>query len=277
MNASNPVYLSKSSGGYSALCTMTQGDPNPVPGPQAYFRDKFEHPDREPDYQAIPRTYTVRFHVRGPTPSAGSAPLACTYECLAYVETMVAGVPSQRIMNVIYGSAITVTAETVNVRLKDVTNASFIPDGVNEYPFSPQAGANKGQQQYGVFVHVVPGERPNYLLPPQLKGVTDVVGGEPSVQSGVVTVGGGTSARWPVPQDAGVIGVEVVAVNANAPNTPANCLATAAAASVDAKQWNPQIDVGLKLLPANTTYVEVQNFGTSEEPVAVTLTWIIEG
>jgi hypothetical protein len=275
MNANSPIVLSKSSGNYSARCEMLQGDRTPVTGPQVVWRERVTTPSGSVEHEPTPQTYTVRFWVVPPTTGAGGTALATTYECLAFVETIVAGTPIERLMNVGYGSAITVTGETVNVRLLDQTNAAFIPDGVNEYPPTTLEGANLGAQKYQVMVQITPGERPNYLLPPLLKGITDVVGGVAAVEFGTIALAGSESARYPVPQKAGVIGLEVTAVNAAAPSTPADVLVSVQASTVVSKQWNPQINVGLQLLPPNATYVVLENFGGAA--ANVTLNWIIEG
>jgi hypothetical protein len=280
-NPNSPVVLSKSSGNYSARCEMLQGDPTDVTGPQVVWRERVEKygPSGEPvvEHVPTPQTYTVRFWVVPPSTGAGGSPLATTYECLAFVESIVAGVPIERMITVGYGAAITLTGEQVNVRLRDQTAAAFIPTGVNEYPYSPLEGANLGAQKYNVLVQITPGERPNYLLPPFLKGVADLVGGveqSPGL-SGTIDLASSESARYPIPQKAGVLGVDVVAVNDADPSAACNVVVSAQAAAVVAKQWNPQIDTGLRLLPANATYVVVTN--VSGATANVTLNWIIEG
>lgn len=278
MNSSNPIYQAQArSGGYSARVPMVQGQKDPSPGPQVWFHRKelVKNPESSSGYDpstreatenvGVSRTYVIRFGIIGPSiPAEGSALSVCA-DAKALIRTTVEGNEIYRECSIVLGRAIQVTCESVSISIVDQTGLDFIVhDEENSFP-----------QPYAVFIHIAPGERGNFLLPPILKGVTDVINDAPEVAFGVVTLAPTVSARYPIPPNVGVVGVHVTVVDAASPDTVCSVLVTSFCNGVASQAYNPQINVGSVVLAPNSTYVEIENFGGAD--AQVTLEWVIEG
>lgn len=261
VNSSNPLYLSRAlSGGWSATVPMMQGQAQPSPGPQAWFKSGERDPETN-ELLPLARTYTARFRVYPPPSTDNEGVLITAFDCVAWIKSVVAGNTITSKVSIGFETVITLTAESFSISIYDQTNPEFFPDGA---------------KTYYVAVQVVPGERASYGTPPTLEAFTDQIDGAGAKESGSITlIATSGSARFPVPQDAGVVSVEVVALDATNPATATKVVVQAAAGAVVAKQWNPQINQGFVVLPPNTTYVIVEN--SSADAAFITLTWGIGG
>ena len=258
----DPISLSKAtSGGYASAVDMITGQAQPSPGPRVWFQ-KRDPETREMVGQST--IYTVRFGVNpvtaGVTAGVTSAYRENTFRCVASIHWKVAGTIVTRQMDVGQGAAISGACEGVDVDLQDFTLTD--PDAPTGLP-------------YRVTVQVVRGGRTNYFTPATLAATTDIVGVTPVEETGVVTIAPSSSARYPIPRNAGVYSVEVtVGAGGTGVSTSLTCLA--GAGDYEAKIWNPLVNIGFVLLPSNATYVEVIN-NSSTESAVVTLTWGVEG
>lgn len=261
-SVTDPVALSRArSGGWSSRVPIQQGQQQPSPGPQAWFRGDAEA-DGEP--RAIAQTYTIRFGVKAPSPGANATPLDASCRPVAVITNTVAGsAPITRKVSIGYGTAITLTCESATIGIWDETPS-------DEY-------GSSGPVEYAVDVQVSPGERAGYLTPPTYRGQTDVVNTAPSVEQGVVTLAAsGGAARYPIDPGAGAISVEILAVDvADASVLPKVTVAAMVGSVTTLKIWNPAFDKGFILLPPGCTYIEVTNHSTDE--AYVTTTFGIEG
>ncbi len=281
MNSNNPIYLSRSrSGGWSSFCDMLQGQKGHTPGLRCLFHSEERETIQDPvtgnftkgDRIAIAETYTIRFGVNPPNPGAGedNTTLSVTFDAVARITSKVAGNMITRYVQIGYGTAVTLTAEGLDIDVFDETDSQFWAV-VADVPVP---------QTYRVTMQVAPGLRASFEVPPTLKGKADVVNGaaENPPAYGVLNLAASTgAARYPVPQNAGVVSCEVIAVDGTTAATfPVGVTATAFAGTYASKMWNPSINTGFIVLPPNTTFVEVANTSSSD-PVDVTLTWGIEG
>ncbi len=256
---SNPEWLSRArSGGWSQRVPMVQGQAQPSPGPQAWFRGARDPETNEP--VGVAETYTIRFGVSPPNAAAENPPYGATFSCFALIISTVEGNPITRKVSLGYGTALTLTAESVNVAIYDETPSEFIPTIA---------------QEYSVTVQIAPGERASYLTPPTFRGQTDVIDSAPSVATGTITVAAAGNARYPIDPTAGAVSVEVTVIDATDPSLATKVTASATTGGVIAKTWNPQINKGFETLPPETTFVEIANTGANA--VLVTVTFGIEG
>lgn len=240
----DPVRQSRSKkGGWSGYADMVTGQKSSSPGPQVTCEEAF--------------TYVVRLGISPPSVGSGGGgdPFAGTVHCLATIITGVEGQWIRRKVSVCLGTSLVVTADSIQIQFHDLT---LVTD--------PSSNADV---PYRVTAQIAKGVRGHYEIPPTLIAFTDVIGGAPDVASGVITIAPTQSARYPVPQDDGVVSCEVV-------NTGAEVTVTAAGGSTALKTWNPVVNLGFIVLPPNTTYIEVTNQSESENAV-ITLTWGIEG
>jgi hypothetical protein len=260
-SVTDPVVLSRArSGGWSARVPIQQGQQQPSPGPQAWFRGDAE-PNGEP--RAIAQTYTIRFGVKPPSPGANATALDASSRAIAIITNTVAGsAPITRKVSIGYGTAMTLTCESATIGIWDETPADEYGEG--------------GPLAYAVDVQVSPGERAGYLTPPTYRGQTDVVNAVAAVQQGVVTLNAsGGAARYPIDPGAGAISIELLAVDATDPSLTPKITVAAMVGATTLKIWNPFFDKGFVLLPPGCTYVEVTNHST--DAAFVTATFGIEG
>ncbi len=236
------------SGGVSAGVDLVTGQAEPSMGPQAWFKDDNGVPDA--------KAYTVRFATQPPNPPSGNPGF---FDCVATVTSTVQGNAITRQMNVNQGAVITGEAESVNVNLQDITPQSGQPFGL----------------PYRVTVIIAPGIRPNYTIPPTLEAFTDFVNGAPFVTSGTIVLNAGQGANYPVPPQAGVGSVEVLAADPASPAGTVSAIVSMFSVLGTTKTYDPRSDHGFIALAPNTTIVEVTNHGPT--PIEVTVTFGIEG
>jgi hypothetical protein len=255
------------SGGVSAGVDLVTGQETPSTGPQAWFKNEAGNP--------IAQAYTVRFTVQ--SPSQGATPQDNIFDCVATVIATVQGNQIQRRLTVGTGVAITGEAESVSVSLQDIT-----PDA-GQLVNQPGGGTAPFGNPYRVAVVIAPGVRANYTLPPTLEAFTDIVEGVASVQSGAITVAPALSPvlSYPIPQDAGINSVEVLAVTAGtalAAGSPLVYVEAGATGLLESKRWDPTLNKGFIALPPNATelliFVNLQGLGAQ---ATITVTWGIEG
>ena len=242
--------MSKSKGGgFSANVPMVTGQAQTSPGPSASFKDE--------DGKLCAQAFTVRFGVLAPNidSTLGEGEYA-NFDAVAIIKYTVEGVSIQRMITIAQGVAISGIADSVDVQFLDITPVSQDNIGIN----------------YQVFVQVAPGLRASYTLPPTLEAFTDIVNGAAVIKSGIVTVVAGGTARYPVPQRAGVISVEVVV-------SDQPVFVTMGSPNGDYKKYQvlPGANYGFIVLATNSAYVTITGNGAAEASSNVTVTWGIEG
>ena len=170
-------------------------------------------------------------------------------------------------MSVGQGTALSITLEAIDISLFDVSDTG------------EEVGASSPGLPYRVAVHVAPGTRASYLQPPVLRAVTSFLNGAVGAFYGTIDLNGASTAVYPVPLNAGVDSVEILAV-AGPTGQPSTEVSVSCMAGGDTtKYWNASQREGFVKLPPGTTHVVLTNLTPSESAVTqvVTLTWGIEG
>lgn len=225
-------------GGNSARVPMKTGQEQTSPGPSMTF------PHASP--------FTVRFSVLPPNIDS-TADAYGNFDCIADIRYTVEGNSVERQVTVANGVAISGTADSVNIDIQDITPGTD-PQGVD----------------YSVMVHVTPGIRSGYALPPTLEAFTSEVNGANVIESGPITVV--STATYPVPQRAGVISVEVVVTG-----DVAGVDVTMGTPNGNFKKYHvsPGENFGFIVMAPNSAFLTITALGDTASDV--TVTWGIEG
>jgi hypothetical protein len=229
---------------WSQAATLITGSNEKVPGPQAQLSKA--------------SVVTVQFEVI--PPNGGGSP----FDCTALVTWKVHYVTVRRIVSVGNGVSISGVAEAFSVSLIDTTNLiANVPAG--------DIGI-----KYNVTTTAATGTRPTTQQPATLRGLTAAIAG---VQSqGQINLAPGANVQYPIPPNAGVISVEVVAVSQATPFAPLQIEVDANGPGIVGtfKSWDLVDFPGFVSVPPNATSIFVTNKDTANS-VYVTLTWGIDG
>jgi hypothetical protein len=211
-------------------------------------------------------TFTVQFDVVPPTGGASNG----AYDCYALLQWTLEGNRVQRQVSVGNGVSVTGTGVGLLVTLYDISQAitSETDTSLN--------------RPYTVNILVAPGTRASTTQLPTLK-VQINWGGGPT-DSPFDLNAGSSSPVIPVPQQAGVIALECVAVSDQASAQPGTAIVVPnilvicmdATGGKNYKRWNPCINTGFVAIPPNTAAVQIVNQDTLNDSV-ITLTWGIDG
>lgn len=245
-------------GGASATVPMLTGQVSPSPGPSASFKEPQRVMNRDGSFSWVQKEkaqpFTVRFSVKPPNIDSTADEYA-NFDCVADIRYTVEGVTVRRLVSIANGVAISGTADSVNVTIQDITS-----------------GADAQGIAYSIEVQIAPGIRSGYALPPTLEAFTSIVADVPTIESGPITLISGQTATYPVPQQAGVISVEIV-VQTNSVNvsmgTPNGSL----------KKYtvNPGENFGFIVMAVNSAFLTITGLGTEGVSSVHTVTWGIEG
>jgi hypothetical protein len=177
-------------------------------------------------------------------------------ECVATITASERGNSVQRQLNIVKGASISIAGRVFDVRVTDTTPETL--------PLSATAtpGAGTG---YVVSCLIERGNRPSEGRPPTLYG-------------GIASLATHTSETVPIPQNAGVISLEVsVAENVTFPTVTPNVVVTFTTASGGIfKVYNPVLQSGFVDIPPGATEVTITN-ADAANGVYATITWGIDG
>jgi hypothetical protein len=250
-------------GGASATVNMVTGQQSTSPGPSADFKEPQREMQRDGSFvwklRSKAQPFTVRFSVKPPNIESTTVFTVeheyANFDCVAIISYTVEGVTVRRVVTVANGVAISGTADSVNVSIQDITQTT-----------SPQ------NIPYSVEVQIAPGIRSGYALPPTLEAFTCIVNSVDIIESGPITLVSGQSAVYPVPQQAGVISVEIV-TQTNSVNV------TMGTVNGAQKQYtvNPGENFGFIVMAPNSAFLTVTGLGTEGVDSIHTATWGIEG
>jgi hypothetical protein len=194
--------------------------------------------------------YTVQFSVASP-PSG-------VYRAVALVAWTVEGNTITRLIDIGNGVSISAPAQAVRVIVNDMTTTAL--------------GGTAGET-YGVTVSATRGVRAVTGLPLTLRATS------PSGDIQAFTIAPGATATFTIPQDAGVLGVEVTAsvdVAATIADLIIAQVNTAGATRFKLYKYvDPGSGVGFVSITPLATSIQVTNIGP--DPTVVSLTWAIEG
>lgn len=187
------------------------------------------------NFEDEPGNYTVQFGVPQPPDTAGST--AGSYSCKADIFWSVEGQTIKRTVSVGNGVSVSGVAQGVKVRIYDDSGTLFGPGG----------------DTYIVSAQVVKGTRPN-------------VGKPPTIWNPVLTVNPGTAVAFSLPNDAGIISVNVQVGELLAGAIPPSCnVSIKTAVGTTLTRFNPtEVGAAFVPVPPGATQIEFANLSAAD-------------
>ncbi len=240
MNAKANAQDGEEVNGWSAAGELITGVPQKALTMQANFK-------KRPGY------YTIQFNVRRPVAEVGQV-----LQTLAEVVWSVEGNSVRRLISI--GDGATISGAGQGVRVKVFDNSTL-------------AGGLVTNQPYPVSMQVVKGTRPTQSQQPILEVSSAVAPGTTSL----TPIAAGANAIFLVPENAGVTAL-YVAVNNTGPAAlrSGDVAGIFASNAVGLKEFNYDACQQWIAVPPGAIQIQIFN-KTAADPIAVTLTWGIDG
>lgn len=201
----------------------------------------------QPGGMRLAQTFTAEFGITFPTDTGGPG----NVNCIATVQWVENGNQVKRLVSVGNGTTISGSGTGVQIDLQDIPLGPTYINGL----------------KYQVSVLVAPGIRGSFDIPPAYQDAITFIVTPPSVLTTI-----------DIPQDAGVKGVDFVAVDTAAPNTPPAIYVEALDPAGNVlKSWNPNLATpSIQRLPPNAITLHVVAI-TSVATYNYSWAWIVDG